>query len=117
MPIHRSRGGVLAWFAALGVAGALGACSGKSAVSKADAAQDAPAACGVPTAFAWTSTGPILGPQSDTTHDLAAIKDPSVVYYGDLWRVFTSTIDRTGAYNMAYLTFPDWDHTANATFY
>ena len=70
------------------------------------------ATCGVPTAFAWTSTGPILAPQSDATHDLVAIKDPSVVNYGSLWRVFTSTVDRSGGYNMAYLTFPDWDHTA-----
>jgi endo-1,4-beta-xylanase len=94
----------------------LAACSSKSA-AKPDAAPDGPASCGVPTAFAWTSTGPILAPQSDSTHDLAAIKDPSVVYYGNLWRVFTSTVDRSGGYNMAYLTFPDWDHTANATFY
>jgi Glycosyl hydrolase family 62 len=116
VPIQSRRRSVPAWLAVLAVAGALSACSSKSA-TKPDAAPDVSPTCGVPTAFAWTSTGPILGPQSDATHDIVAIKDPSVVYYENLWRVFTSTIDSTGNYNMAYLTFPDWDHTADATFY
>ena len=118
MPTRRSKIGLRASLLAVAASAALAGCSSKSA-AKPDAAApvDMNPTCGVPTAFAWTSTGPILAPQSDATHDLAAIKDPSVVNYGGLWRVFTSTVDRTGGYNMAYLTFPDWDHTANATFY
>lgn len=94
-------------------------CSNKSAGSSGashDAAPDA-ASCGVPTSFAWTTGGPVLAPQSDATHSLVAIKDPSVVYDNNLWRVFTSTVSSAGTYNMAYLTFPDWDHSADATFY
>ena len=75
-----------------------------------------PGGCGVPAAFAWSSTGAILAPASDGTHDLVSIKDPSVVYYDDKWHVFVSTVDANGSYSMAYLTFPDWDHTADATF-
>jgi endo-1,4-beta-xylanase len=108
--------------ACLGVAVSLAACSSKSASpgkpdGAQDAASDASQVCGVPTGFAWTTGGPLLAPQSDATHSLAAIKDPSVVYYNNLWRVFTSTVAAAGSYNMAYLTFPDWDHTADATFY
>ncbi len=96
----------------------LGACSSKSASKPQDAASEASACtAGVPTAFAWTTGGPLLAPESDAAHMLTAIKDPSVVFYNGLWRVFTSTVSAAGGYNMAYLTFPDWDHTADATFY
>jgi endo-1,4-beta-xylanase len=74
------------------------------------------ASCGVPASFKWSSTGPILGPVSDARHNLVAIKDPSVVYYNGSWHVFVSTVDMAGNYNIAYLNFPDWDHTSSATF-
>jgi endo-1,4-beta-xylanase len=101
---------------------ALAACSsgnGQPAgdVDASSPAPDAEQSCGVPSSFAWSSTGALLGPKSDATHNLAAIKDPSVVYYNGKWQVFTSTVDAAGNYNMAYMTFPDWDHTADATFY
>ncbi len=79
-------------------------------------AADAVQMCGVPTSFSWTSSGVLLAPQNDAIHNLAAIKDPSVVYYNGKWQVFVSTV-AGGNYSMAYLTFPDWDHTADATFY
>jgi len=106
--------------AALAFAVAVASCSSKSSgspVAPSDAAQDGGPSCGVPASFAWTTSGPLLAPQSDATHSLVAIKDPSVVYYNNLWRVFTSTVSSAGTYNMAYLTFSDWDHTADATFY
>jgi endo-1,4-beta-xylanase len=59
----------------------------------------------------------VLAPKSDAKHNLVAIKDPSVVYFNNKWHVFVSTVDVNGVYSMAYITFPDWDHTANATFY
>jgi endo-1,4-beta-xylanase len=31
--------------------------------------------------------------------------------------VFASSVTAAGTYNMVYMTFPDWDHTADATFY
>src|SRR4051812_22862885 len=41
--------------------------------------------CGVPSTFAWSSTGALLSPQSDATHNLASIKDPSIVYFNGKW--------------------------------
>ena len=38
---------------------------------------------GLPASFLWTSSGPIIVPKSDATHDLVAVKDPTVVYFGD----------------------------------
>jgi endo-1,4-beta-xylanase len=120
LPLHRSKIEVRGSLLVVTAVAVLAGCSSKSAgkpIAPPDAAQDLGPTCGVPTTFAWTSAGPILAPQSDATHDLVSLKDPSVIHYGNLWRVFASTVDRGGNYNMAYLTFPDWDHTANATFY
>ena len=94
-----------------------GACSSSKSPNNNDAAPDAPSNCGVPASFAWSSTGPLLAPISDSNHNLVAVKDPSVVFYNDSWHVFTSTVDAGGNYNMAYFNFPDWDHTADATIY
>ena len=74
-------------------------------------------ACGVPASFAWSSTGPILSPVSNATHDLVAIKDPSVVYFNGKWHVFVSTVDASGHYSIAYITFADWASVASAEFY
>ena len=60
---------------------------------------------------------PVLSPVSDAKHNLVAVKDPSIVYYNNKYHLFVSTVDFDGAYSMAYVTFPDWDHTADATFY
>jgi len=71
--------------------------------------------CGVPTSFAWTSSGVLLSPISDGSHDLVSIKDPSVVFYNNQWHLFVSTVNANMGYSMAYMTFPDWASTANAT--
>jgi endo-1,4-beta-xylanase len=96
----------------------LDGCSSRNqAASNNDASGDsAPPACGVPSSFAWSSSGVLLSPQSDATHDLVAIKDPSVVFFNDKWHVFASSVSASGSYSMVYMTFPDWDHTADATF-
>jgi len=92
--------------------------SGGSAGSSAGAGGAAGGAvCGIPTSFAWSSPGPVVNPKSDAKHNIVALKDPSIVYYNGKWQLFISTVDTRGAYGMAYVTFPDWDHTANATFY
>jgi endo-1,4-beta-xylanase len=79
-----------------------------------DAGADS-ASCGVPASFQWASSGALLSPVSNATHNLVAIKDPSVVYYNNTWHVFVSTVDTTGNYSIAYLSFPDWDHADSAT--
>jgi endo-1,4-beta-xylanase len=98
----------------LGLLALAAGCGGAGCSS--DANLPAPT-CGVPASFRWSSTGVVLVPQSDATHDLVSIKDPSIVSVDGKWHVFVSTVTVGGGYSMAYLTFPDWEHTADATFY
>ena len=58
------------------------------------------AVCGVPASFAWSSSGAVLAPKSDATHNLVSIKDPSIVRFNDKWQVFTSTVDVNGGYSL-----------------
>jgi Glycosyl hydrolase family 62 len=68
----------------------------------------------LPSSFQWSSTGPLIGPQSDATHDIVAIKDPSVVYYGHRWHVFASTANDAGNYSLTYLSFRHWSQAGSA---
>jgi hypothetical protein len=78
------------------VSAADGSAGDALATDDADGADGDGGSCGVPPSFQWTSTGPLLGPVSNATHDLVAIKDPSVVYFGGRWHVFVSTVDTAG---------------------
>ena len=123
---RRSRAARAGMLFALALAlAAIASCSSKSSSSAditdasadgADASDVAPPSCGVPTSFAWNSTGVLLSPVSDATHNLTAIKDPSVVYFDNKWHVFASSVNSAGTYSVVYMSFPDWDHTADATF-
>lgn len=73
--------------------------------------------CTLPSSFDWTSTGPIIAPKSDASHDLTAIKDPTVVFYNDLWHVYASSVSATGVYGMVYLNFTDFSSVGSGTFY
>jgi endo-1,4-beta-xylanase len=119
MIVPRRHAGALSALAL--TAAAMAACSTKMSnggvVDATDAGDTAAPSCAVPTSFAWNSSGVLLGPVSDATHNLTAIKDPSVVYFNNQWHVFASSVTAAGTYSIVYLTFPDWDHTADATFY
>ena len=63
------------------------------------------ASCALPTSFRWSSTGPIIAPVSDSSHDLVAIKDPTVVFFQDRWHVYASSVTSGGVYGLVYLEF------------
>lgn len=101
-------------------AGWSGACTGTAACTLSmSSAQTVIAAfdasggtgCEVPSRFQWSSTGAIIGPPSGFT----GIKDPSVVFYDNLWHVFASVTDGSGNYTIQYLSFPDWNQAGSAT--
>ncbi len=71
----------------------------------------------MPTSYRWSSTGAIIAPVSDASHDLVAIKDPSVVYFDARWHVYATTVASGGVYGMVYLSFTDFSHPASSTFY
>ena len=73
--------------------------------------------CGLAPSIAWSGTEPLIAPISDATHALVAVKDPSVVRYGDRWHVYASTVSSTGAYNIVYTSFEDWSDPSSASWY
>lgn len=80
-----------------------------------DAALSARQAPSLPNSFKWSSSGPLIGPKSDS-YGLAALKDPSIIYYGGKYHVFASTAKQSG-YNMVYFSFTDFNQANNAQFY
>jgi endo-1,4-beta-xylanase len=74
-------------------------------------------ACELAESIQWNASAPILAPLSDATHDLIAVKDPTVVRFNDRWHVYASSVSAAGAYNMIYTSFADWSDAPNAPFY
>jgi endo-1,4-beta-xylanase len=70
----------------------------------------------LPSRYSWSSSGALIAPKSDATHDIAGIKDPSVVYANGKYHVFASVANAAG-YNMVYLSFTDWSQAGSAPQY
>lgn len=71
----------------------------------------------LPSSFRWSSSGVLISPKSDSTHNILAVKDPTVVRYNNKWHVFASTANSAGAYNMMTTSFTDWSQAASAPHY
>jgi endo-1,4-beta-xylanase len=107
-----------------GSAGSSGA-GGKSATGGAAGASGGAAtggsgggsSCALPSTFKWTTGAPVILPKSDATHDLVAVKDPTVVRYNDRFHLFASSVTKAGAYNMVYVNFADWSEAGAAPLY
>lgn len=68
--------------------------------------------CDFPTNFAWTSTQPVIGPKS-VNH--VSVKDPTIVYYNDLYHVFATVFDTSrDAWSAVYLNFNDFSQADSA---
>ncbi|MFJ7996491.1 non-reducing end alpha-L-arabinofuranosidase family hydrolase [Streptomyces sp. NPDC096310] len=89
---------------------------GGSAVTAARTAstRSASTAAALPGSFSWSSSGALIAPKPDSTHNIAGIKDPSVVHYNGKYHVFASTASASG-YNLVYLSFSDWSQAGSAT--
>ncbi|ORY13367.1 putative alpha-L-arabinofuranosidase [Clohesyomyces aquaticus] len=70
---------------------------------------------GLPSSFKWSSSGPLVGPKSDS-RNIKGIKDPSIIYYNGKYHVFASTAVAAG-YNMVYFNFSDFAQAGSASFY
>ncbi|MGX7673941.1 non-reducing end alpha-L-arabinofuranosidase family hydrolase [Plantactinospora sp. DSM 117369] len=68
----------------------------------------------LPNSFRWRSTGPLIAPKSDASHNILAVKDPSVVYHNGRYHVFASTANSNGNYSMVYMNFTDWSQAGSA---
>jgi hypothetical protein len=73
--------------------------------------------CGLSPTLKWIATQPLISPVSDDTHDLLAVKDPSVVFFNERWHVFASSVSTKGAYSTVYTSFGDFNEAASAPLY
>lgn len=73
--------------------------------------------CELAPSLQWNSTGVLIAPISDATHNLVAVKDPTVVRFNDRWHVYASSVSTTGAYNMVYTSFADFGEAGSAPLY
>ena len=64
--------------------------------------------------LSWTSSGVLIEPVSDDTHEIVSVKDPTVVYYNDMWHIYATTANTRGNWSMVYLSFKDWSEAAKA---
>jgi len=68
----------------------------------------------LPSSFSWSSSAALISPHADS-HNIVAVKDPSVVNYNGRWYVAASTVNSSGSYNMELLNFSDWSQANAAT--
>jgi hypothetical protein len=69
--------------------------------------------CPLPNTFKWTSTGPLARPKPGWV----SLKDFSGVVYNHRHIVYMSTVNNSGNYGGAMMTFTDWSQMATATQY
>lgn len=67
----------------------------------------------LPGSFRWSSSGVLISPHSDS-HNIIAVKDPSVVNFNGQWYVAASTVNSSGSYSMEFLSFSSWSQAASA---
>ncbi|MDW6057501.1 non-reducing end alpha-L-arabinofuranosidase family hydrolase [Streptomyces sp. FXJ1.4098] len=68
----------------------------------------------LPNSFQWSSSGQLIAPKPDASHNVVAVKDPSVVYANGKWHVFMTTANKSGGWSMAYTSFSDWSQASSA---
>ncbi|NUQ98852.1 MAG: 1,4-beta-xylanase, partial [Streptomyces sp.] len=78
------------------------------------ATRSAANAAALPGRYSWSSSGPLIAPKPDATHNIAGIKDPTVVHYNGKYHVFASVASSSG-YGLVYLNFSDWSQAGSAT--
>ena len=66
------------------------------------------------TPLQWKSTGVLINPVSDTTHNIVSVKDPTIVRYNNKWHLYATTANTQGNWSMVYLSFADWAEAADA---
>lgn len=77
-------------------------------------AEASPAAWLTDGQFRWTASPPLIEPVVKRDDPCHAIKDPSVVFHDGLWHVFATIRSRKRTHQIEYVSFPDWQRTAQA---
>lgn len=87
--------------------------SSSSSVAASSSSSLASGVCDLPTSFSWVSTQPLITPKAPSH---VSIKDPTVVFYNNLYHVFATVFDTSrNAWSAVYLNFSDFSKANEAT--
>ena len=75
---------------------------------------DAGIASQLATPILWSSTGPLVAPIPNATHDIVSVKDPTAFYYNNQWNVYSTNAYADGSWGMQYIGFATWSEAASA---
>ncbi|TWT33855.1 Alpha-L-arabinofuranosidase C precursor [Posidoniimonas corsicana] len=69
----------------------------------------------IETPLNWKSSGVLIAPLSDATHEIVSVKDPTVVRHNGLWHVYATAYSTSAkTWSMVYLKFKDWSDAPDA---
>lgn len=71
----------------------------------------------LPSTFRWQSSGVLISPKPDATHDIVSVKDPSVIRYHGRCVVYATTANTAGNWSIEELNFRTWPQAAAAPQY
>jgi hypothetical protein len=100
-----------------GGGGAGGEGGGDDAGVDAGADAGSEVACDLPASFQWKSSGALVSPKSNGSHQLVSVKDPTIVFYEGEYQLYATTASTSGNWSMVHLRFADFDQAADAPHY
>ena len=103
--------------AAIALASGLVACSGSKSAGAVTGGNENTMSVDLPKTFRWSASAPVILPTSDATHELVAVKDPTIVRFKDRYHVYASSVSKSGVYGMVYTSFADWSEARRAPLY
>jgi hypothetical protein len=67
------------------------------------------------TPLQWKSTGVLIKPVSDKTHNIVSVKDPTIVRYNNKWHIYATVFSNSArTWSMVYLNFKDFSDAPKA---
>lgn len=100
---------------ALAVLTMAAALAGSTQTASAATAETDAQAQALPSTYQWESSGPLIGPKPDATHNVVSAKDPTVVRDANgKWHVFFTVANTAGNWSLAYTGFDDWSQASSA---
>lgn len=64
--------------------------------------------------FQWATGNPVLRPAPVDGEDWVSVKDPSIVYYNDMWHLFITVRGKVRSHAVVYLSFSEWEQAEKA---
>jgi hypothetical protein len=89
--------------------------AGNSGGGSADAGPEV--TCDLPSTFQWKSSGVLVAPKSNASHQLVSVKDPTIVFHEGRYQLYATTASTAGNWSMVHLSFDDFAQASDAPHY